>query len=120
MGLITTIIIMFIPIGPWDLSPMWQGPPTRPDPEPQIVHTKWDVLAECESDGNWSINTGNGYYGGLQFDLPSWEWAGGTQYAARPDLASREEQIATAERLLEIHPAGWGAWPACTRKLGWR
>ncbi|MGQ0574158.1 MAG: transglycosylase family protein [Pseudonocardia sp.] len=77
----------------------------------------WDRLAQCEATGNWSINTGNGYYGGLQFDLRTWAAYGGRQYAARPDLASREEQIAVAERL-RADRGGFGAWPACSRKLG--
>lgn len=76
----------------------------------------WDRLAECESSGNWSINTGNGYYGGLQFYQPTWESFGGTEYAARADLASRAEQIAVAERVLDRQ--GWGAWPACSARLG--
>jgi uncharacterized protein YabE (DUF348 family) len=59
----------------------------------------WDGIANCESTNNWSINTGNGYYGGLQFDLGTWASAGGNAYASRPDLASREEQIAVAENL---------------------
>jgi uncharacterized protein YabE (DUF348 family) len=59
----------------------------------------WDGIANCESTNNWSINTGNGYYGGLQFDIPTWNSAGGSAYAARPDQASREEQIAVAETL---------------------
>ncbi len=59
----------------------------------------WDGIANCESTNNWSINTGNGYYGGLQFDIPTWESAGGGAYAARPDQASREQQIAVAENL---------------------
>jgi hypothetical protein len=80
----------------------------------------WDRLAECESNGDWSINTGNGYYGGLQFNKSSWDWAGGQQYAEYPHHASRGQQIAVAERLLEIHPAGWGAWPACSSMLGLR
>jgi len=75
----------------------------------------WDRLAECESGGNWSINTGNGYYGGLQFSLSSWRAVGGTGY---PHQASRAEQIKRAEMLLDIQ--GWGAWPACSRKLGLR
>lgn len=70
----------------------------------------WDAVAQCESTGNWSINTGNGYYGGLQFSQSSWEAAGGTQYAPRADLATKAQQIATAERLLAIQ--GPGAW-AC-------
>ncbi|MEG9548876.1 MULTISPECIES: transglycosylase family protein [Streptomyces] len=70
----------------------------------------WDAVAQCESGGNWSINTGNGYYGGLQFSQSSWAAAGGTQYAARADLASKDQQIATAEKLLDLQ--GPGAW-AC-------
>lgn len=75
----------------------------------------WDSLAACESGGNWSINTGNGYYGGLQFSLGSWQAVGGS---GLPSNASREEQIARAEALLARQ--GWGAWPACTAKLGLR
>lgn len=77
--------------------------------------TGWDAVANCESGGNWSINTGNGYYGGLQFSQSSWEAAGGTQYASRADLASRSQQIATAENLLAIQ--GPGAWPVCGKYL---
>ncbi|KIZ19143.1 transglycosylase family protein [Streptomyces natalensis] len=68
----------------------------------------WDKVAQCESGGNWSINTGNGYYGGLQFSNSSWAAAGGTQYAARADLATKDQQIAAAEKLLAIQ--GPGAW----------
>ncbi|MCT9091901.1 LysM peptidoglycan-binding domain-containing protein [Streptomyces sp. ASQP_92] len=68
----------------------------------------WDAVAQCESGGNWSINTGNGYYGGLQFSQSSWAAAGGTQYASRADLATKGQQIAAAERLLAIQ--GPGAW----------
>ena len=68
----------------------------------------WDAVAQCESGGNWSINTGNGYYGGLQFSNSSWAAAGGTQYAARADLATKSQQIAAAEKLLAIQ--GPGAW----------
>ena len=76
----------------------------------------WDRLAQCESGGNWSINTGNGYYGGLQFSLGTWQQYGGSSYAARPDLASREEQIAVAVRLRAAR--GYWPWPACAAKLG--
>jgi resuscitation-promoting factor RpfB len=76
----------------------------------------WDRLAQCESGGNWAINTGNGYYGGLQFGLGTWAGYGGTAYASRPDLASREEQIAVAERLRAAR--GYAPWPACAAKLG--
>ncbi|MER6118611.1 transglycosylase family protein [Streptomyces sp. NPDC001743] len=70
----------------------------------------WEAVAQCESGGNWSINTGNGYYGGLQFSQSSWAAAGGTQYAPRADLATKAQQIATAEKLLALQ--GPGAW-AC-------
>ncbi len=76
----------------------------------------WDRLAQCESTGNWSINTGNGYYGGLQFSQSTWEAFGGTAYAPRADLATRAQQIVTAEKTLARQ--GWGAWPACSAKLG--
>ncbi len=97
-----------------------EAPEATPTPDEATAPRSavWDDLAACESNGNWSINTGNGYYGGLQFNLDSWVWAGGEQYASYPHEAGRGEQIAIAERLLEIHPAGWGAWPACSRQLG--
>lgn len=76
----------------------------------------WDRLAQCESSGNWHINTGNGFYGGLQFTSSTWQAYGGTRYASRADLASRSAQIAVAERVLDGQ--GWGAWPACSAKLG--
>lgn len=75
----------------------------------------WDQLAQCEAGGNWAINTGNGYYGGLQFTISSWQAAGGS---GLPSDASREEQIQRGEILLAKQ--GWGAWPACTAKLGLR
>jgi resuscitation-promoting factor RpfB len=75
----------------------------------------WDKLAQCESGGNWSINTGNGYYGGLQFSLSTWRAYGGS---GMPNKASREQQIAIAKKLQA--DAGWGAWPACSSKLGLR
>ena len=75
----------------------------------------WDKLAKCESGGNWSINTGNGYYGGLQFSLSTWRAYGGS---GMPHKASREEQIRIAKKVQASD--GWGAWPACTAKLGLR
>jgi len=74
---------------------------------------RWDSIAACESSGNWAINTGNGYYGGLQFDQNTWERNGGLRYADRADLATREEQIAIAE--VTRARQGWGAWPVCGR-----
>jgi LysM repeat protein len=78
--------------------------------------SSWDRLASCESGGNWSINTGNGYYGGLQFADGTWDGYGGERFASRADLASRAEQIIVAARLLEN--SGWGPWPACSSRLG--
>jgi hypothetical protein len=78
----------------------------------------WDALAQCEATGNWHINTGNGFYGGVQFDQNTWERQGGLRYAPRADLATREEQIAIASRTQATQ--GWGAWPACTSRLGMR
>jgi resuscitation-promoting factor RpfB len=75
----------------------------------------WDKLAQCESGGNWSINTGNGYYGGLQFSLSTWRAHGGS---GMPHNASREEQIRIAKKVQASQ--GWGAWPACSAKLGLR
>ena len=73
----------------------------------------WEKLAQCESGGNWSINTGNGFYGGLQFTQQSWNGVG---MSGSPHTASKEAQIEAGERLLALQ--GWGAWPACTAKYG--
>lgn len=76
----------------------------------------WDKVAACESTDNWKINTGNGYYGGLQFSQSTWVAYGGRQYAPRADLASRSEQIAVAEKVLDAQ--GPGAWPVCSGEAG--
>jgi nucleoid-associated protein YgaU len=76
----------------------------------------WERLASCESGGNWDINTGNGYYGGLQFSDGTWDANGGERFARRADLATKAEQIAIAEKLLNAR--GWSPWPACSSKLG--
>jgi LysM repeat protein len=73
--------------------------------------SEWDTVASCESGGNWSINTGNGYYGGLQFSASTWAAYGGTQYAAQANQASKSQQIAVAEKVLASQ--GKGAWPVC-------
>ncbi|MEU0410238.1 transglycosylase family protein [Streptomyces griseorubiginosus] len=73
--------------------------------------SEWDAVAQCESGGNWSINTGNGYYGGLQFSASTWAAYGGTQYAAQANQASKAQQIAVAEKVLASQ--GKGAWPVC-------
>jgi uncharacterized protein YabE (DUF348 family) len=76
----------------------------------------WDAIAGCEAGGNWAINTGNGYYGGVQFDQSTWERNGGLRFAPRADMATREEQIAIAE-VTRSHQ-GWGAWPVCSGRTG--
>ena len=76
----------------------------------------WDRLAQCEAGGNWAINTGNGYHGGLQFSPSTWAAYGGQEFATYAYQATRAQQIAVAERTLAGQ--GWGAWPACSAKLG--
>ena len=73
--------------------------------------SEWDAVAQCESGGNWSINTGNGYYGGLQFSASTWAAYGGTQYASTADQASKAQQIEIGEKVLAAQ--GKGAWPNC-------
>jgi len=80
--------------------------------------SRWDQLAQCESGGNWSINTGNGFTGGVQFLQSTWLAMGGAEFAPDAYLASKAEQIIVAERLVKV--SGWGAWPGCTSKFGWR
>jgi resuscitation-promoting factor RpfA len=77
--------------------------------------SKWDRIAQCESGGNWATATGNGYYGGLQFSPRTWRAFGGK---GMPHRASKGQQIAVAERVLAVQ--GWKAWPACSRKAGYR
>ncbi|MER5552014.1 transglycosylase family protein [Streptomyces sp. NPDC002793] len=96
-----------------------QAAPARAVIAPTVVApaftagTDWDRIAECESSGNWSINTGNGYHGGLQFAPSTWRAYGGAQYAPRADLATKAEQIAVGERVARSQ--GMGAWPTCGR-----
>ena len=80
------------------------------------TETVWDRVAACESGGNWSINTGNGYYGGLQFSAATWDDFGGQTYAPRADLAAKVEQIDIAKRVLTVQ--GPGAWPTCGARAG--
>ncbi|BBG05266.1 hypothetical protein PSA01_27550 [Pseudonocardia saturnea] len=84
-------------------------------PTQSVPTSTWDKLAECESSGNWSINTGNGYSGGLQFSPTTWKAFGGSGQAHN---ASKSEQIRVAENVLEGQ--GWGAWPSCSSQLGLR
>lgn len=89
-------------------------PVSQPIAAPAVADgSVWDRLAACESGGNWAINTGNGFYGGIQFTLSSWAAVGGSGY---PNQASREEQIQRGIALQARQ--GWGAWPACSAKLG--
>ncbi|MEV8438324.1 transglycosylase family protein [Actinosynnema sp. NPDC051121] len=96
----------------------------EPKPKKVKVGTKlppdgevWDRLANCEATGNWAINTGNGYYGGLQFNKGTWDAYGGSQYAAYPHQATREQQIAVATKLRDAR-GGYSAWPHCQQQLG--
>lgn len=91
--------------------------PVESKPAPAVSDgSVWNSIAQCESGGNWAINTGNGYQGGLQFNSQTWSAYGGGEYAASADQASREQQIAVAEKVQAAQ--GWGAWPACTASLG--
>jgi resuscitation-promoting factor RpfA len=81
---------------------------------PAQAAVNWDAIAKCESGGNWSINTGNGYYGGLQFSRSTWTGNGGGKYASTANKATRAEQITVAERVLKSQ--GIGAWPVCGKK----
>ncbi|HEX4866024.1 MAG TPA: transglycosylase family protein [Acidimicrobiales bacterium] len=94
------------------------APPPPPAPkaygDPEDPAT-WDRLAQCEADGNWALDSGNGYYGGLQFSPATWEEVGGTGY---PHQASREEQIKRGKILQSRY--GWGQWPYCSSQLGYR
>jgi hypothetical protein len=91
------------------------APAPAPGPAPVSGGNDWDAVAQCESGGNWSINTGNGYYGGLQFSSSTWLAFGGGAYAPRADLAAKSQQIAIAEKVLAAQ--GKGAWPVCGRNL---
>lgn len=98
-------------------------PPPAPGPAPAPVRYDcardgwpWSCVAECESSGRWHADTGNGFYGGLQFRQPTWEEFGGLTYAPRADLATPAQQIAVAREVLAAQ--GWEAWPVCSRRYG--
>ena len=84
-------------------------------PASAAAANNWDAVAQCESGGNWAINTGNGYYGGLQFSSSTWAAFGGHEYASNAHLATKAQQIAVAERTLDVQ--GPGAWPTCGKAL---
>ncbi|MFI1096542.1 transglycosylase family protein [Streptomyces sp. NPDC020917] len=105
-------------------NPAADGPATAQPGTPQAAAAPaatapgsvWDDIAQCESSGDWHINSGNGYYGGLQFWQPTWKRFGGGKFARRADLASRVEQITIAQSVLRDQ--GWTAWPVCSRRIG--
>ncbi|WP_343963223.1 transglycosylase family protein, partial [Pseudonocardia alaniniphila] len=99
-------------------SPEPPPPPAAPPrpPAPPSAEPVWDRLAQCESSGDWAIDTGNGYYGGLQFDADTWRAYGGTEFAPSAHKATREQQITVATRVRDDR-GGYGSWPACARKL---
>lgn len=111
------------PRKPYSLRPVYTAVAAVPmamTVVPTVAHAAsdeaWDRVAECESGGRWDINTGNGYFGGLQFLDTTWDGFGGEEFAPRADLASRAEQIVIAERVLDGQ--GWGAWPVCSVRAG--
>ncbi len=104
LGLATASFVATIPLATATASPS------------AAATSAWDRLASCESGGNWGINTGNGYYGGLQFADGTWDGNGGERYASRADLATRAEQIVVAARVLDGR--GWSPWPACSSRMG--
>ncbi len=101
---VAAVPVVAAPVAPVPLPPTYSG------------SSVWDDLARCESGGNWSINTGNGYYGGLQFSYATWHGYDGGEFAEYPHQATREEQIIVAERLRAAR--GYAPWPACRAKLG--
>ena len=87
-------------------------------PADAATRKTWNRLAKCESGGRWHINTGNGYYGGLQISPGTWRANGGKRLARLPHKATKTEQIRVAKRIKKHQ--GWGAWPSCSRKIGVR
>ncbi|MBV9823220.1 MAG: transglycosylase family protein [Actinobacteria bacterium] len=108
-------VVVAAPPAPAPTSKPTPAPAPAPAPVPSGNGLNWDAVAACESGGNWHINTGNGFYGGLQFDYGTWLSNGGGAYAPRADLASREQQIAVATRLYNAR--GASPWPVCGQRL---
>lgn len=106
------------PVQPVTAAPVTKSLPTPSAPAAPVAASDsvWDQLAACESGGRWDANTGNGYYGGLQFTSGTWLGNGGGAYAPRADLATRDQQIAIAIAIQAGR--GWTPWPACSAKLG--
>ncbi|WP_079144385.1 transglycosylase family protein [Streptomyces agglomeratus] len=108
------VLLAFCPTDARAAPPPAPGSAAAPAAGCAATQWPWNCLAECESGGDWHINTGNGYYGGLQFWHPTWVEHGGLAYAPRADLATRAEQIKVAEKVLANQ--GWKAWPACSKR----
>jgi Transglycosylase-like domain len=99
------------PVSAVQSDPPGAAPVSAPAPASSSGGVNWSAIAACESGGNWSIDTGNGFYGGLQFTQQTWLGYGGGQYAASANQASESQQIAVAQRVLAGQ--GIGAWPVC-------
>ncbi|URN17869.1 MULTISPECIES: transglycosylase family protein [Streptomyces] len=125
--LVLALACALVPAPPRDAA-AWASPPpagalpAREHRAPAAGHADcpgdwpWGCVALCESGGRWDADTGNGFYGGLQFKQSTWEESGGLTYAPRADLASRAQQIAVAQEVLRRQ--GWAAWPTCSRRYG--
>jgi hypothetical protein len=115
-AVVVAALVLLAPVEPAAAAP----PPAAGTAMAQVPHhcakhrRPWGCLAQCESGGRWNANTGNGFYGGLQFGQRTWQAFGGRAYAPRADLATRKEQIRVAEKV--VRAQGWQAWPACSRK----
>ncbi|MFJ7591453.1 transglycosylase family protein [Streptomyces sp. NPDC097617] len=134
VGVAVLLACVLVPGTPRGVAAAAAPPPPAPGPagaahpgSPGVIGTgpgdcgpggvwPWDCVADCESGGRWTVNTGNGFYGGLQFWQPTWEEYGGLAYAQRADLAGRPQQIRVAEDLLASQ--GWNAWPVCSKRYG--
>ncbi|MFE2378190.1 transglycosylase family protein [Streptomyces sp. NPDC059398] len=114
------LLIALAPSGAHAARPPAAGVPARAGASGPLPCTgdqrPWGCIAACESGGHWDANTGNSFYGGLQILQSTWVENGGLAYAPRADLATREEQITVAERILATQ--GWRAWPVCSRRYG--
>ncbi|WP_432094955.1 transglycosylase family protein [Streptomyces sp. bgisy100] len=113
-GVTPMVLTLAALLGPLPQAAWAESAPPRSRTGPPAA--AWDRLAQCESSGRWDANTGNGYYGGLQFGQQTWEAHGGRAYAPRADLATRSEQIKVAESV--VRARGWSAWPGCSRRAG--
>ncbi len=124
----TTTVATTVPVETTSTTaPLRSAPPTTAAPAPPAPSapsppapsgSHWDALAMCEAGGNWSTNTGNGYYGGLQFHSSSWSAYGGLAYAPYAHMATREQQIAIGEKIVAAAGGSYSAWPHCRAALG--